>query len=54
MVIFALVGVSIEQLATTLVISIHTVRKHVNNILAKLAVASRSEVVAHARQLGRL
>jgi len=36
------------------VISIHTVRKHVSNILAKLAVASRTEAVARARQLGLL
>lgn len=47
-------GASNEQIASALIISIHTVRKHVSNILGKLDVTSRTEAVARARQLGLL
>jgi LuxR family maltose regulon positive regulatory protein len=47
-------GFSNEQIASTLVISIHTVRKHVSNILEKMDVKSRTEAVAYARRSGLL
>ena len=47
-------GFSNEQIASHLVISIHTVRKHVSNILEKMDVKNRTEAVAFARRSGLL
>lgn len=41
-------GMSNQQIADELVLSTHTVRRHVSNILTKLGVASRTAAVAHA------
>ncbi len=47
-------GASNEQIATHFVISIHTVRKHISNILSKLDVKNRTEAAAYARRSGIL
>ena len=47
-------GESNQQIAQTLSISTHTVETHVGNLLRKLAVASRVEVVVWATQGGIL
>lgn len=41
-------GLSNQQIADELLLSKHTVRRHVSNILTKLGVASRTAAVAHA------
>ena len=43
-----------REIATTLVLSEHTVHRHVANVLAKLGVSSRTAAVAQAAQLGLL
>lgn len=43
-------GASNQEIASQLVVSLATVKKHVSNILGKLGVASRSQAIARARE----
>ena len=45
-------GASNQTIADALVISLHTVKRHVTNLHQKLGVASRLEAVARAREQG--
>ena len=45
-------GLSNPEIGRRLVISTHTVHRHVSNILRKLSVGSRAAAVARAAQLG--
>jgi LuxR family maltose regulon positive regulatory protein len=47
-------GISNEKIADQLVIAVGTTKRHVSNILAKLAVANRTQAVSRARELGLL
>lgn len=47
-------GLSNQQVATRLVLTLGTVKVHVHNILEKLDVSNRTEAVARARELGLL
>lgn len=47
-------GASNEEIAERLVIAVGTAKRHVSNILAKLAVSNRTQAVARARELGLL
>ncbi len=47
-------GLSNREVAQDLVLATGTVKKHTNNIFTKLGVRSRTEAVAHARELGLL
>jgi LuxR family maltose regulon positive regulatory protein len=47
-------GASNQQIATRLVISLVTVKKHVTNLLLKLAAANRTQAVVRAREYGLL
>ena len=47
-------GASNQVIADVLVISIGTVKSHINHILGKLAACNRTEAVSRARQLGLL
>jgi ATP/maltotriose-dependent transcriptional regulator MalT len=45
-------GMTNREIATELVVSEHTARRHVQNIFAKLGVSSRAAATAHAFQHG--
>ena len=47
-------GAPNEEVADRLVIAVGTAKRHVSNILAKLAVSNRTQAVARARELGLL
>jgi len=47
-------GASNQGVADALILSVGTVKKHVNNILGKLDVHSRTQAIARARELGLL
>jgi LuxR family maltose regulon positive regulatory protein len=47
-------GLTNSEIATQLVISVETVRKHVGNLCAKLGVSNRTKAVARARELDLL
>ena len=47
-------GLTNQQIAARLVISIRTVKKHVENIHGKLGAQNRTQAVARARELGLL
>jgi DNA-binding NarL/FixJ family response regulator len=48
------VGLSDRQIAERLVLSPHTVHRHVSNILLKLGLSSRAAAAAHAARRGLL
>ena len=43
-----------QQIAEELVVTLHTVKKHVTHVLGKLGAANRTEATARARELGLL
>ena len=45
-------GMPNQQIAGELVVSLHTVKKHVTHVLGKLGAANRTEATARARELG--
>jgi non-specific serine/threonine protein kinase len=47
-------GLSNREIATDLVLSEHTVHRHISNVLAKLGASSRAAAVAQAGNLGLL
>ena len=48
------VGLSNQEIAEQLITALSTVKKHINHIYGKLAVRSRTQAVARARELGLL
>jgi ATP/maltotriose-dependent transcriptional regulator MalT len=42
-------GLSNQQIAEHLVLSLHTVKLHVKHLLAKLGATNRTQAVTHAR-----
>jgi len=47
-------GLTNKQIATSLIISIRTVKKHIENIHGKLGVQNRTQATTRARSLGLL
>jgi ATP/maltotriose-dependent transcriptional regulator MalT len=47
-------GMSNQQIAESLVLSEHTVHRHISNVLGKLGVSSRTAAVAEAARLDLL
>ncbi len=47
-------GYSNQEIARSLVVTLHTVKKHTSNIYGKLGVHSRTQAVARAQRLGLL
>jgi len=47
-------GLSNKDIALTLVISLHTAKRHASNIYSKLGVNGRQEAIFHAQELGLL
>jgi len=47
-------GLSNQEIAHRLVLSLNTVKRHTSNIYGKLAVGSRTQAIARARELGLL
>jgi DNA-binding NarL/FixJ family response regulator len=45
-------GMTNQQIANRLSLTLHTVKNHVHNLLTKLGVGSRAEAVAVARAAG--
>jgi DNA-binding NarL/FixJ family response regulator len=45
-------GLNNRQIASSLIVSEHTVHRHVANILRKLAQSSRAGAAAHAARVG--
>jgi LuxR family maltose regulon positive regulatory protein len=41
-----------QAIARELVVTLHTVKKHVGHVLGKLGAGNRTEAVTRARQLG--
>jgi ATP/maltotriose-dependent transcriptional regulator MalT len=45
-------GASNQEIAHHLTVTIHTVKRHVSNIFAKMDVTNRTQAVARSRELG--